>query len=67
MSEVFFVLRYELNRRGPAGREASLDQSVHGAEGGARGGTMGFPTLDQVEPRREFIEQNARDVKFLDV
>jgi DNA gyrase subunit B len=22
---------------------------------------------DQVEPRREFIEQNARDVKFLDV
>ena len=22
---------------------------------------------DQVEPRRDFIEQNARDVKFLDV
>ena len=22
---------------------------------------------DQVEPRREFIEQHARDVKFLDV
>ena len=22
---------------------------------------------DQVEPRREFIEQNAKDVKFLDV
>ena len=22
---------------------------------------------DQVEPRREFIEQNARDVRFLDV
>ena len=22
---------------------------------------------DQVEPRREFIEQNAQDVKFLDV
>jgi DNA gyrase/topoisomerase IV subunit B len=22
---------------------------------------------DQVEPRRQFIEQNAKDVKFLDV
>jgi DNA gyrase subunit B len=22
---------------------------------------------DQVEPRREFIEQNARNVKFLDI
>ena len=22
---------------------------------------------DQVEPRREFIEQNAKDVRFLDV
>ena len=22
---------------------------------------------DQVEPRRDFIEQNAKDVKFLDV
>jgi DNA gyrase/topoisomerase IV subunit B len=22
---------------------------------------------DQVEPRREFIEQNAQDVRFLDV
>jgi DNA gyrase/topoisomerase IV subunit B len=22
---------------------------------------------DQVEPRREFIEQNAREVRFLDV
>jgi DNA gyrase/topoisomerase IV subunit B len=22
---------------------------------------------DEVEPRREFIEQNARDVRFLDV
>ena len=28
-----------------------------------------FSTLmgEQVEPRREFIEQNAKDVKFLDV
>jgi DNA gyrase/topoisomerase IV subunit B len=23
--------------------------------------------VDQVEPRREFIEQNAKDVRFLDV
>ncbi len=34
---------------------------------GARGGTTGSPTLDQVEPRRAFIEQNAKDVKYLDV
>jgi DNA gyrase/topoisomerase IV subunit B len=34
---------------------------------GAHGGTMGSPMLDQVEPRREFIEQNAKDVRFLDV
>jgi hypothetical protein len=34
---------------------------------GARGGTTGSPALDKVEPRRLFIEQNAKDVKFLDV
>jgi len=28
---------------------------------------MGFPVLDQVEPRRDFIETNAKDVRFLDV
>ena len=34
---------------------------------GAHGGTLGSPVLDQVEPRREFIEKNAKDVRFLDV
>ncbi len=34
---------------------------------GARGGTTGSPAQDQVEPRREFIEQNAKEVRFLDV
>jgi len=34
---------------------------------GVHGGTMGFPVPDRVEPRRDFIEQNARDVRFLDV
>jgi DNA gyrase subunit B len=35
----------------------------------ARPPTSIFSTLmgDQVEPRRLFIEQNAKDVKFLDV
>jgi len=28
---------------------------------------MGSPLLEQVEPRRLFIEQNAKDVRFLDV
>ena len=31
------------------------------------GGTMGSRVQDQVEPRRLFIEQNAKDVRFLDV
>jgi DNA gyrase/topoisomerase IV subunit B len=34
---------------------------------GAHGGTLGSPVPDQVEPRRDFIEKNAKDVKFLDV
>jgi hypothetical protein len=34
---------------------------------GVLGGTMGSPIRDQVEPRRLFIEQNAREVRFLDV
>jgi len=28
---------------------------------------MGSSVLDQVEPRRDFIETNAKDVRFLDV
>jgi hypothetical protein len=34
---------------------------------GAHGGTMGSPVMEQVEPRRQFIEENARDARFLDV
>jgi hypothetical protein len=34
---------------------------------GVHGGTMGSPVMEQVEPRREFIESNAKDVRFLDV
>ena len=38
-----------------------------GVKEGAHGGTMGSPGMEQVEPRREFIESNAKDVRFLDV
>ncbi len=34
---------------------------------GAHRGTLGSPVAGQVEPRREFIEKNAKDVRFLDV
>jgi DNA gyrase/topoisomerase IV subunit B len=34
---------------------------------GTHGGTLGSPVLEQVEPRREFIEKNAKNVQFLDV
>jgi len=51
-----------LPERSPAG-----GGSQAGVKEGAHGGTMGFPVLDQVEPRRDFIETNAKDVRFLDV
>ena len=38
-----------------------------GVKEGAHGGTLGSSVLEQVEPRREFIETNAKDVRFLDV
>jgi hypothetical protein len=34
---------------------------------GAHGGNLVSSVLDQVEPRRDFIEKNAKDVRFLDV
>ena len=43
------------------------DGSQIGVKEGAHGGTLGSPVLKQVEPRREFIESNAKDVRFLDV
>jgi len=46
---------------------ATCVERVVTAKEGAHGGTMGSPMQEQVEPRREFIEQNAKDVKFLDV
>jgi hypothetical protein len=51
-----------LPERSPRG-----DSPQRGAKEGAHEGTMGSPVLDQVEPRREFIESNAKDVRFLDV
>ena len=38
-----------------------------GVKEGAHGGTLGSPVMEQVEPRRNFIESNAKDVRFLDV
>jgi hypothetical protein len=38
-----------------------------GVKEGAHGGTTGSPVMEQVEPRRNFIESNAKDVRFLDV
>jgi hypothetical protein len=38
-----------------------------GVKEGAHGGTTGSPVTEQVEPRRNFIESNAKDVRFLDV
>ena len=48
-------------------RSPSLDGPQRGVKEGAHGGTLGSPVLEQVEPRREFIESNAKDVRFLDV
>ncbi len=55
-------------RSGALPRAATaLSGPQEAAKEGVHGGTMGSPVLDQVEPRRLFIEQNAKDVRFLDV
>ena len=54
--------------------ETTMNPAESHARSGSRSRTRPRPTAifsmlmgDQVEPRREFIEQNARDVRFLDV
>ena len=54
--------------------ETTMNPANRDAGPGRRSRTPPPPTSvfsmlmgDQVEPRREFIEQNAKDVKFLDV